>query len=99
MNHDTIRFIADSWPYLLAGPCIVTFLLFAWDKHLAHYQRTRVPEAVLFFFSFLMGAFGALCAMLFFRHKTKHLAFKVIVPLLAIIQIAALVYFKVYIQK
>ena len=99
MDHQTIKFISENMLYLLATPCILTFLLFAWDKHLAHYQRSRVPEAVLFFFCFLYGAFGGLCSMIFFRHKTKHMSFKIIVPILAIIQIAAIVYFKVQIEK
>ena len=95
MDHQTIKFLSENMLYLLATPCILTYLLFAWDKHLAIYQRSRVPEAVLFLFCFLYGAFGGLCGMIFFRHKTRHISFKIIVPLLAIIQIAAIVYFKV----
>ena len=99
MDHQTIKFLSENMLYLLATPCILTFLFFAWDKHLAHYQRSRVPEAVLFLFSFLYGAFGGLCGMIFFRHKTRHMSFKIIVPILAILQIAAIVYFKVKIAR
>ena len=42
---------------------ILTFALFAYDKHLATYGKFRVPEAVLLLFAFLGGAFGAFCAM------------------------------------
>ena len=99
MDTQTIKFLSENMLYLLATPCILTFLLFAWDKHLAHYQRSRVPEAVLFFLCLLFGAFGGLCGMIFFNHKTRKMAFKIIVPLLAIIQLAAIVYFKVKMAK
>ncbi len=99
MDTQTIKFLTENMLYLLATPCIITFLLFGWDKHQAHYHRSRVPEAVLFLLCFLYGAFGGLCGMIFFRHKTRHMSFKIIVPLLAIIQIAAIVYFKVKIAK
>ena len=84
-------FLNQYLVFLLGVPCVITFLLFAWDKHLAYYKRTRVPEIVLLLMSFLMGAFGALCAMIFFNHKTRHLAFTITVPVLTIIQLAAIV--------
>ena len=99
MDTQTIKFLSENMLYLLASPCILTFLIFGLDKHLAHYQKSRVPEAVLFFLCFLFGAFGGLCGMIFFRHKTRHMSFKIIVPLLAIIQIAVIVYFKVEVAK
>lgn len=99
MDTQTIRFIADNYIYLFAAPCIITFLLFAWDKHLAHFKLQRVPEAVLYLWCALLGAFGGLCAMIIFRHKTKNMSFKVIVPLLTVLQIAAIVCFRVYIEK
>ena len=99
MDTQTIKFISENLLYLIATPCILTFLFFAWDKHLAHYQRSRVPEAILFLLCFLYGAFGGLCGMIFFRHKTRNMLFKTIVPLLAVIQIAAIVYFKVKIAR
>lgn len=99
MDYQTSKFIAENLVYLFSAPCIITFLLFAWDKHLAYYQRTRVPEAVLLLLSLLFGAFGGLCAMIFFQHKTRKPAFFITVPLLAIVQIAAIVLFKLYLQK
>ena len=96
MDTQTIRFINENLVYLLCTPCIITFLLFAWDKHLAYYKRQRVPEVVLLIMSFLFGAFGALCSMIFFNHKTRKPLFYVTVPILAILQIAAIVLFKLY---
>lgn len=60
---------------------VFTFLLYGWDKFLAVCGRRRVPEAVLLVFAFVGGAFGALCGMIFFNHKTRHTAFLVCVPL------------------
>ena len=99
MDHQTIKFISENMLYMLATPCILTFLAFALDKHLAIFHRSRIPEAVLFLLCFLYGAFGGLCGMIFFRHKTRHMSFKFIVPLLAVIQIAAIVYFKVKLAR
>ena len=58
MDTQTIRFINENLVYLLATPCILTFLLFAWDKHLAYYKRQRVPEALMLFMCLIFGAFG-----------------------------------------
>lgn len=99
MDHQTSKFIAENLVYLFAAPSIIAYLLFAWDKHLAHYQRSRVPEAVLLLVSLLYGAFGAMCSMIFFHHKTRKPAFYILVPLLAAIQIAGVVLFKLYLQK
>jgi uncharacterized membrane protein YsdA (DUF1294 family) len=85
------RFLADWMAYLLFIPCTITYLLFAWDKHLAHYEKSRVPEFLLIMMSFLFGAFGALCAMVFFNHKTKHALFTVTVPILVFLQLALIV--------
>lgn len=63
---------------------IVAFLLYGFDKHRALCNGWRVPELVLLFVSLIGGAFGALCAMILFRHKTKHSLFLVCVPLFVI---------------
>lgn len=67
---------------------ILTFAIFAWDKQLARENKTRVPEIILLILSFLGGAFGALCAMIFFKHKTLHKLFIICVPVFLALQIA-----------
>lgn len=89
-------FISYYLVYLFFFPCVVTYFLFAWDKHLAYYKRTRVPEAVLLIASLFMGAFGALCAMILFRHKTDHKAFTIGIPVITTLQLAAVILIKVY---
>ncbi len=60
---------------------IGNFLLFAIDKHLAIKNRERIPESTLILLSALGGAFGGLCSMYLFRHKTKHAKFYICLPL------------------
>ena len=67
---------------------LLTFALFGWDKHFSVYQKTRIPELVLLLFAFLGGAFGALCGMIFFRHKTLHKKFLICVPVFLFVQLA-----------
>lgn len=57
---------------------LLTFILYAWDKHQAHYCKFRIPEFLLLFFTVCGGAFGATMAMYMFRHKTSKRLFKVI---------------------
>lgn len=66
---------------------ILAFAFFAWDKHLAIYGRRRIPELALLLLSAAGGAFGALCSMLFFRHKTRHPKFYICVPLFLLLQV------------
>lgn len=66
---------------------ILTFALYGYDKHLATYNKFRIPEAVLLLFAFLCGAFGAYCAMWLFRHKTHKPLFYITVPILLFLQI------------
>jgi len=73
---------------------LLTFALFAWDKHLAVYNKTRIPEAILLLFAFLDGAFGALCAMILFRHKTVHKMFTISVPILVILQLTVIILYR-----
>lgn len=75
---------------------IITFVIYAYDKHLAYYLKFRIPEVVLLFFAFIGGAFGALLSMWLFKHKTKHPKFTVSVPVFLIIQ-AFLVVYVIYI--
>lgn len=77
---------------------IFTFALFAWDKHLAVFQKTRVPELILLLFSFLGGAFGALSAMIIFRHKTNHKKFTICVPIIVFLQLAIDIIYRVFVR-
>lgn len=57
------------------------FLIYGMDKFLAKIHSKRVPERFLLLLAIAGGSFGALGGMIFFRHKTKHWKFRIIVPL------------------
>ncbi len=71
---------------------ISTVAVYGWDKLSAKQGWQRVPEKILLLLALLGGSVGAMAAMTFFRHKTRHLKFIYGVPLIFVLQIAALVY-------
>ncbi|MBQ8366049.1 MAG: DUF1294 domain-containing protein [Bacteroidaceae bacterium] len=85
--------------FIIYAASLLTFALFAFDKHLAIYNRTRIPEFILLLFSFLGGAFGALCAMILFRHKTKHKMFLICVPVFLALQLAIDIIYRVFVLR
>lgn len=70
---------------------VITFGLYAIDKRNACYGFWRIPEAVLLGLSVLGGAYGAVTGMILFRHKTRHKAFLITVPLFFVIWMSILV--------
>ena len=70
---------------------VATYFVYVHDKHQAHYNLWRVPELLMLSLTFVGGAFGALSAMLLFRHKTHHTSFRICVPVFLAIQVIALV--------
>lgn len=66
----------------------VTFLLYGIDKLKAKKNAWRIKESTLLFAALIGGSVGALAGMYTFRHKTKHLKFKIGVPLILILQVA-----------
>ncbi|UBD64068.1 DUF1294 domain-containing protein [Bacteroides salyersiae] len=58
---------------------IITFFLYGYDKHLAVYNKWRIPEFILLLFTLLGGAFGALMGMWLFKHKTQVNKFRIII--------------------
>lgn len=78
---------------------LLTFALYGWDKHLAVYQKTRIPEFILLLVSFFCGAFGALCGMIFFKHKTSHKMFVICVPIFLILLLGLDILYRVFILQ
>ncbi|HIP30172.1 MAG TPA: DUF1294 domain-containing protein [Sulfurospirillum arcachonense] len=71
---------------------IFTFLLFGIDKYYSLKERSRVPEISLHFFSIAGGIFGALIAMLAFKHKIRKKLFLSTQGVITIIWIVAIYY-------
>ena len=74
--------------YLAAVNLVAFFLMYS-DKRRAVRRQWRIPEKTFFALSFFGGAAGALAGMFLFRHKTRHLSFRIILPLCLILNIAA----------
>ncbi len=76
----------------LAFMSLLAFTLFAQDKFKARHGRWRISEAALWAVAILGGGVGATLGMWLFRHKTKKGFFPIGLPLLALLQIALLVW-------
>ena len=73
--------------YLLAVN-VLLFALMGIDKWKAKNGRWRIPEKALFLTAALGGSIGGIAGMQLFRHKTKHLSFKLGFPAILIAQLA-----------
>lgn len=71
----------------------VTYLVMSEDKRRARLGRERVPERTLFLLAAIGGALGTWIAMYRKRHKTRHLSFKIGVPLLLFLNAVLYGYF------
>jgi uncharacterized membrane protein YsdA (DUF1294 family) len=63
------------------------------DKERAKKHQYRISENTLWLIALFGGAVGTTAGMQLFRHKTKHLSFKLGFPLLAAAEIILLGYF------
>ena len=78
---------------LLCGVMSLIAFLSMWtDKRRAQKHLRRIPEKLLFLWALLFGAPGGTLAMYAFRHKTQHWTFALFFPLLAVVQIALLLW-------
>ena len=71
---------------------LFTFLLYMADKRKAKKNKWRISEAVLIFFTIMMGGIGAFFGMVLLRHKTKHIKFKAVTAIGLIIATIPLIH-------
>lgn len=83
------------WLYLCTINAL-SFLLMLIDKQKAKKNKWRIPEKTLLGVCLIGGSIGGLISMHLFRHKTKHLRFRLGIPLMLIAQLAAAYAIKVY---
>lgn len=76
----------------IGGMSFILFAAMGIDKTLAKRGAWRIPEKTLFLLAVFGGALGGIIGMQLFRHKTKHISFKIGMPLLLILNIAAYIY-------
>ncbi|MBW3581693.1 MAG: DUF1294 domain-containing protein [Euryarchaeota archaeon] len=63
--------------------------MMGYDKSRARRRLGRLPERRLLFVALVGGAPGTWAGMLWFRHKTRHLRFRLFVPSMALVWFAA----------
>ncbi|WP_232695752.1 DUF1294 domain-containing protein [Brevibacillus daliensis] len=81
--------LTNVWIFLLGMSIInlYSLVLMRKDKLLARTHRGfRIPENTFFLLSALGGATGTGLGMLWFRHKTKHASFCILVPVCLLLQ-------------
>ena len=69
------------------------FIAFFTDKKFAEHKMGRIPEDILLGLAAAGGAFGGFLSMLIFRHKSKKLRFRLLLPLFIVLHIFILKYF------
>ena len=68
------------------------FVLMTVDKFKAKKNLWRIPESTLMTVALIGGSIGSLVGMYTVRHKTKHLKFTVGIPVILVLQIAAVIW-------
>ena len=84
INHYIVYAVLAAWN-------IIVFILYGADKSKAKNRKRRISENTLLLTAFFVGSIGAFLGMMFFRHKTKHLLFKILLPFFVILHIAVAV--------
>ena len=66
---------------------VIAFILYGLDKKYAREGRWRIPEKTLLGIAMIGGAAGAWAGMQTFRHKTKHMSFRILVPVFVLVHV------------
>lgn len=82
--------IKDGMLLYLAVVNIIAFLMFGWDKRKAKMSGFRIPERTLLSLAVIGGSLGAYGGMKIFHHKTRHVKFRIGIPLIFLIQLILL---------
>ncbi len=72
---------------------VIGFLTMGLDKAKAKAGAWRIPEKTLLGIAVMGGGLGVMLGMETFRHKTKHWEFKYGIPVILMVEIAAVLYF------
>lgn len=75
--------------YLIAVN-LFTFCLYGIDKSKARKNQWRISEFQLIFWAIVGGSIGAWAGMQFWHHKTKHVKFRIGIPVIILIQLLLL---------
>jgi uncharacterized membrane protein YsdA (DUF1294 family) len=72
---------------------LIGLIIMRIDKNRAIKHQYRISENTLWLVAIFGGAVGTTAGMKLYRHKTKHLSFKIGFPLLAIVEVVLFGYF------
>ncbi|WP_240377507.1 DUF1294 domain-containing protein [Bacillus piscicola] len=75
---------------------ILSFIFMGVDKWKAIRRKRRIPEKNLLLLACLGGFIGIIAGMMLFRHKIRKPAFTLLVPFIALFEIAAAFYISRY---
>lgn len=75
----------------LAVMSLIGFVMMGVDKRKAVTGRWRISERVLILIAVCGGGVGSFLGMQIFRHKTKKIKFRWILPLAALVYIAVII--------
>ena len=71
---------------------VIGFASMGIDKKRAVKNIWRIRERTLLLYAFLGGGIGSLFGMRIFKHKTKHIKFKILVPIAVITNVLISIY-------
>lgn len=74
---------------------IITFSVYGIDKSKAKKRKWRISEKTLILLAVIGGSVGAILGVHIFHHKTKHAKFYIGLPLILVLQIAAVVVLRI----
>ncbi len=83
MEWTSVAFLTLAGSYVLVN--LVALAMYAYDKMMARKGDRRISEKTLLSMA-LLGPFGAMAGMKWFRHKTRKMKFK-LVPLFALLHV------------
>jgi uncharacterized membrane protein YsdA (DUF1294 family) len=72
---------------------IISFVMMNVDKQKAQKGQWRISERSLFLLAIAGGSIGIYFGMRVFRHKTKHLSFKIGIPAIFFVQFVLISYY------
>lgn len=75
---------------------VLTFILYGIDKRRARNGEWRIPEVVLLGLAVIGGSIGALVGMETWHHKTRHLKFRIGIPIIFFLHLAMLIFLTDY---
>ena len=82
-----ILFLYPAIFYYLGAVNILTLILMIYDKLASKTGnvKLRIPESTLLILNAIGGSLGAFIGVFLIRHKSKHLSFKILVPIFLVV--------------